>query len=89
MARNHQTTALERARDELFSHIHRCGVLDASDEQKQEWMGETIDFMAERYPSLGETDLAQLREIGLRFCAPVIPHGRQDIPAEEEDANAA
>ncbi len=89
MARNDRNGALARARDELFSHIHRCGVLQADEAQQQEWMGETIDYMAERYPDLGEAELAQLREIGLRFCSPAIPHGRQDMPAEEEDANAA
>lgn len=90
MARkNHQPTPLERARDELFSHIHRCGVLDATAEQRSEWMDETLAFMTERYPSLGEPELKQLREIGFRFCEPVIPHGRQDMEPSEEDANAA
>ncbi len=90
LAKNrHETTALDRARDELFSHIHRCGVLEATEEQQQEWLDETLQFMAERYPNLEAGELAQLRDIGLRFCRPVIPHGRQDIPPSEEDANAA
>ena len=37
----------ERARDELFSHINRCGVLEASDEQQREWMDDTLKFLEE------------------------------------------
>lgn len=89
MARKHETTALDRARDELFSHIHRCGVLEATEEQQLEWMAETLEFMQERYPGLSSGDVKQLREIGLQFCRPVIPHGQQDTEASEEGANAA
>ena len=85
MARRNDTP-LDRARDELFSHIHQCGVLDASDEQKVEWMQETIDFMGERYPMLSKRELQELREIGIRFCQPVIPHGRSEVAVAEEDA---
>lgn len=86
-------TVLDRARDELFSHIHRCGVLEASDEQQGEWIDETIEFMGERYPDLSQKQLTQLKDMGLRFLRPVIPHGRTDeeavaageeaVPAEE------
>lgn len=79
-------TPLDRARDELFSHIHQCGVLESSDEQKMEWMEETIDFMGERYPMLSKRDLNELRDIGMRFCQPVIPHGRTELAVAEEDA---
>ena len=61
-----------RARDELFSHIHRCGVLKASTEQQTEWMADTIGFMGERYPEMSQEELDELRNIGLRFCQPVI-----------------
>ena len=61
-----------RARDELFSHINRCGVLRASPEQQVEWMEDTMDFMAERYPELSQEELGELRMIGVRFCQPVI-----------------
>lgn len=65
-------TALDEARNELFSHIHRCGVLGATEEQQTEWMKETIEFLAERYPSLKEKELKELESIGMRFCRPVI-----------------
>ena len=65
-------TALDEARNELFSHIHRCGVLGASEEQQVEWMKDTVEFLSERYPSLKEKELKELEGIGLRFCRPVI-----------------
>lgn len=79
-------TVLDRARDELFSHIHRCGVLEAGDDQQTEWMDETIEFMGERYPDLTSKQLSQLKDMGLRFCRPVIPHGRDQAVAAEEGA---
>ncbi len=79
----HVRTDLEVARDELLSHIHRCGVLKASREQQTEWLEDTMDFMAERYPSLTEDDLGELQQIGQRFCQPVI--SRVSV-ADEDDA---
>jgi hypothetical protein len=67
-----QAGEAELARDELFSHIHRCGVLKATEEQQGEWMDDTIDYLAERYPSLEQSELDDLKAIGLRFCRPVI-----------------
>ncbi|HEX5724661.1 MAG TPA: hypothetical protein VFX98_04300 [Longimicrobiaceae bacterium] len=66
---------LDDARNELFSHIHRCGVMQATEEQQLEWMNDTIEFLGERYPSLTEAELKSLGEIGLRFCRPVIARG--------------
>jgi hypothetical protein len=66
----------DRARDELFSHINRCGVLQAEADDQEHWMKETMDYLAERYPDLTETDLQELYTVGLRFCRPAIPHGR-------------
>ena len=63
---------MDRARDELFSHINRCGVLQAAEEDQKHWMDETIEYIAERYPDLGDQDLSQLYEIGMRFCKPAI-----------------
>lgn len=80
---------MDRARDELFSHIHRCGVLQATPEQQQEWMDETIEYMAERYPEMAPGQLEELKAVGLRFCQPVIPHGDENRARSEEDANAA
>lgn len=81
-----EKTTFDRARDELFSHIHRCQVLGATEEQQIEWMNDTIQYMAERYPTLTPQELEQLRVLGLRFCQPVI----NQLPNHtKEDANAA
>jgi len=66
-----------RARDELFSHINRCGVLQAEGDDQRHWMDETIDYLAERYPDLADGDLQDLHSVGIRFCQPTIPHGRK------------
>jgi len=68
---------ITRARDELFSHINRCGVLQAEEDDQQHWMEETIDYLAERYPDLSDADLQDLFSVGMRFCQPAIPHGRK------------
>ena len=65
-------SALEKARDELYSHILRCGVLQATVEHQKEWFDDTIEYMAERYPSLSEDDVQELRQLGERYCQPVI-----------------
>ncbi|MGD8727745.1 MAG: hypothetical protein PVH40_08875 [Gemmatimonadales bacterium] len=67
-------TALDQARDELYSHILRCGVLQATPEHQKEWFDDTIEYMAERYPSLSEEEVADLRLLGERYCQPVISH---------------
>lgn len=64
-----------RARDELFSHIHRCGVLRSTPEQQNEWMHDTVEYLGERFTALSQADLDELKEIGMRFCKPVIRHG--------------
>ena len=66
---------VDRARDELFSHIQRCGVLEADVDQRGEWFDDTIEYLAERYPELAPADLASLRAMGERYCAPAISHG--------------
>ncbi len=82
-------SSFENARDELFRVIRECGVIGAHPDDQVAWMDETVAFMAERYPDLGESDLKNLRELGLRFCQPVIPHGREHAPHSNEEANAA
>jgi len=69
------TTPIEEARDELFSHILRCGVLKASVEHQKDWFDDTIEFMEERFPMLTPQELGDLRKLGERYCQPVIPHG--------------
>jgi len=66
-------TPFEQARDELFSHILRCGVLEASDEHRKDWFDDTMDYLAERYESLSDDELDQLRVLGERYCQPVQP----------------
>ena len=61
-----------QARDELFSHINRCGVLSATDDDRTTWMNETIDYIGERYPDLVGPDLRELHAVGIRFCQPAI-----------------
>jgi hypothetical protein len=82
-------TAYDRARNELFSAIRQCGVIGAHEDDQVAWMVETVDFLADRYPELTEAERDQLRQTGLRFCQPVIPHGTQPNAASLEDANAA
>lgn len=82
-------TVMDRARDELFSAIRQCGVLGAEREEQIEWMDDTLKFMGERHPELTPQELAQLRETGLRFCQPVIPHGTQHTALAHGDATAA
>jgi hypothetical protein len=65
-------SALDRARDELYSHILRCGVLQAQMEHQNDWFDDTIEYMAERYTTLSEEELAELRRLGERYCQPVI-----------------
>jgi len=73
---------MERARDELFSHIHRCGVLKANPNDQDSWMNETMEYLAERYPDLGEKDLFQLKAVGMQFCKPVVSRLKLDEPDE-------
>ncbi len=79
---------LGRARDELFSHIHRCGVLKATEEQQVEWMDDTIQFLGERYPGLGQEELDELRMMGMRFCRPAIPYGSESTASSDSTQGA-
>ncbi len=67
-------TAFDRCRDELFSHILRCEVVGAQAEHQRDWFDDTMEYMAERYPSLTEKELAQIRNLGERYVQPVIQH---------------
>lgn len=62
----------EQARDELYSHILRCGVLEAAPEHQKEWFDDTMDYLAERYELLSDDELDELRRLGERYCQPVI-----------------
>jgi hypothetical protein len=60
-----------QARDELFSHILRCGVIDALPEHQKDWFDDTMGYVADRYEDLTDEELAQLRTLGERYCQPV------------------
>lgn len=78
----------DRARDELFSHINRCGVLQAEEDDQRHWMDETMDYLGERYPDLAPSDLKELYQLGMRFCRPAIPHGRPGSNGKAAEADA-
>ncbi len=65
-------SVVDQARDELFSQILRCGVTEAEPEHQKEWMDDTMEYLSERYPNLTESELAQVRVLGERFCQPVV-----------------
>lgn len=72
----HRDGTIELARNELFSHIQRCGVLGASESDQTEWLDDTMGYIADRYPDLGKLELAHLESMGRRYLRPAIPHGR-------------
>lgn len=69
-----EASAFDQARDELFSHILRCGVIEALVEHQKDWFDDTMQYLAERYPELRDPELAQLRTLGERYCQPVQRH---------------
>lgn len=66
-----EAAAFAQARDELFSHILRCGVIDALPEHQKDWFDDTMGYIAERYEGLSEEEQKQLRLLGERYCQPV------------------
>jgi hypothetical protein len=69
--RTPEAASFAQARDELFSHILRCGVIDALPQHQKDWFDDTMGYIAERYDSLSEAELAQVRLLGERYCQPV------------------
>jgi hypothetical protein len=69
----------EEARDELFQHIMRCGVVGSDPEHQQEWFSETMAYFKDRYPELAGEQLEELRKLGERFSQP--PKKRDDTAA--------
>lgn len=64
-------SSFDQARDELFSHILRCGVIEALPEHQKEWFDDTMQYLGERYEDLAEEELRDLRVLGERYCQPV------------------
>ena len=96
MSRGRQKqTTLDLARDELFSHIQRCGVLDAEDTERKDRMTDTVVYLRERYPALSDVEVGELEAIGHRYCQPAIPFGAsagespEAAVSEEEVTQAA
>jgi hypothetical protein len=75
-----EPSPFEQARDELFQHIMRCGVVGATPEHAEEWFAETIKYMTERFPELSEQQIEELKTLGLRFAQP---------PKSRSESNAA
>ena len=75
-----EPSPFEQARDELFQHIMRCGVVGAQPEHVEDWFADTIKYMSERFPELSEQQIAELKTLGLRFAQP---------PKARSEANAA
>jgi len=80
MARPNNPADFEQARNELFSHILRCGVIDATLEHQKDWFDDTMEYLAERSLNLSDEQLDDIRILGERYCRPVI---RRDLEAEE------
>ena len=78
-------TPFELARDELFQHVIRCGVIGAAPEHQAEWFADTMDYLKDRYPELGEAQLSELRTLGERFSQP--PKSRSED--DKVDAQSA
>ena len=74
-----EPSPFEQARDELFQHIMRCGVVGSAPEHVEEWFAETMKYMTERFPELDETKIAELRTLGTRFAQP--PKSRTETDA--------
>lgn len=77
--------SFDQARDELFSHILRCGVIDALPEHQKDWFDDTMQYLADRYSDLSEEELSKLRALGERYCQPV---QRRTEPASRERAGS-
>jgi hypothetical protein len=69
--------AFDEARDELFQHIMRCGVIGAAPDHQQEWFDATMAYFEGRYPELNKLQFSQLRTLGERFAQP--PKAKQAV----------
>jgi hypothetical protein len=64
-------SSFDQARDEMFSHILRCGVIEALPEHQKDWFDDTMQYIADRYEDLADEQVGQLRQLGERYCQPV------------------
>ncbi len=63
-------TPFEDARDEMFQHVMKCGVIGAAADDQKEWFDSTMSYLADRYHELSEKEVAELRVLGERFIQP-------------------
>lgn len=63
-------TPFDEARDELFQHIMRCGVIGSELEHQGEWFDDTMKYLSDRYHELSADQLKQIRLLGERFVQP-------------------
>ena len=71
----------EEARDELFQHIMRCGVVGSAEDDQKAWFADTMQYMSDRYPELTGEQIDELRQLGQRFAQPPKKHERADASA--------
>ena len=64
------TTPFEEARDEMFQHIMKCGVIGASADDQKDWFDATMSYLADRYHELNPKQISELRVLGERFSQP-------------------
>ena len=60
----------EAARDELFQHIMKCGVIGSEPADQKEWFDNTMAYLTERYHELDPSEIDELRVLGERFAQP-------------------
>lgn len=75
-------SAFDQARDELFQHIMRCGVIGAEPAHQTEWFNDTLRYLGDRYHELAKSELMELRTLGERFAQP--PKRQQDTDSEAD-----
>lgn len=63
-------TPFEEARDEMFQHIMKCGVIGATSVDQKEWFDGTMTYVADRYHELSPRQITELRVLGERFSQP-------------------
>ena len=64
------TTPFEEARDEMFQHIMKCGVIGATPDDQKDWFDATMSYLADRYHELSPKQINELRVLGERFSQP-------------------
>lgn len=63
-------TPFEDARDEMFQHIMKSGVIGATPDDQKEWFDGAMTYIAERYHELSPKQIEELRVLGERFSQP-------------------